>query len=131
MHGSPNRLTDQPPSRLTEQPIGDSAVPRLALAEWAHFSKTRAAFHLYVPAGMVDVARRLSEDNHIFVAEIWSFHTVGDQVRFTLVHRNREVPPAPPRVRTPPRPPAPAPRKKPAPKSAKPAKKAAAKKKRK
>jgi purine-nucleoside/S-methyl-5'-thioadenosine phosphorylase / adenosine deaminase len=36
VHGSPNRLTDQPPSRLTEQPIGDSAVPRLALTEWAH-----------------------------------------------------------------------------------------------
>ncbi len=120
---------------VIEVETGESVNHLEALAQWAHFSKTRAAFHLYVPAGMVDVARRLSEDNHIFVAEIWSFHTVGDQVRFTLVHRNREVPPAPPRVRTPPRPPAPAPRKKPAPRSAKPAKpvakKAAAKKKKK
>jgi hypothetical protein len=81
---------------------------------------------------MVDVARRLSEDSHIYVAEIWSFHMVGDQVRFTLVHRNREVAPVQPRVRTPPRPPAPAPRKKAAPRSVKPAaKKAAAKRKRK
>jgi hypothetical protein len=80
---------------------------------------------------MVDVARRLAEDNHVYVAEIWSFHTVGDQVRFTLVHRNREVPPAPPRVRTPSTTSA-APRKKTAPRSAKPAaKKAAAKRKRK
>ena len=117
---------------VIEVETGESVNHLEALAQWAHFSKTRAAFHLYVPAGMVDVARRLSEDNHIYVAEIWSFHTVGDQVRFTLVHRNREVPPAPPRVRTPPRPPAPAPRKKTAPRSAKPvAKKAAAKRKRK
>jgi hypothetical protein len=117
---------------VIEVETGESVNHLEALAQWAHFSKTRAAFHLYVPAGMVDVARRLSEDNHIFVAEIWSFHTVGDQVRFTLVHRNREVAPAPPRVRTPPRPPAPAPRKKPASRSAKPAaKKTAAKRKRK
>jgi len=40
------------------------------------------------------VARRLCEDNQIYVAEIWSYHIVGDQPRFTLVHRNRETPPA-------------------------------------
>ena len=45
------------------------------------------------PSGMVDVARRLCEDNQIQVSEIWSYHTVGDEVRFTLVHRSREVPP--------------------------------------
>ena len=45
-----------------------------------------------MPAGMVDVARRLSEDNRIFVAEIWSYHSVGDEIRFTLVHRSREMP---------------------------------------
>ncbi len=53
--------------------------------------KLRAAFHLYVPSGMVDVARRLCEDNQIHVDEIWSYHTVGDEVRFTLVHRSREA----------------------------------------
>jgi hypothetical protein len=42
---------------------------------------------------MVDVARRLCEDNHIHVAEIWSYHVVGDEPRFTLVHRSREAPP--------------------------------------
>jgi hypothetical protein len=39
---------------------------------------------------MVEVARRLTEDNQIHVAEIWSYHVVGDEPRFTLVHRNRE-----------------------------------------
>jgi hypothetical protein len=39
----------------------------------------------------VDVARRLCEDNQIHVSEIWSYFTVGEDVRFTLVHRSREV----------------------------------------
>jgi hypothetical protein len=86
---------------VVEVETGESVNHLEALAQWAHFSRTRAAFHLYVPGGMVEVARRLCEDNHIFVAEIWSYHTVGDQVRFTLVHRNREEPPAVARPRTP------------------------------
>src|SRR5437867_1924806 len=87
---------------VVEVETGESVNHLEALAQWAHFSKTREAFHLYVPAGMVDVARRLCEDNHIYVSEIWSYHTVGDQVRFTLVHRNREEPPSIARPRTPP-----------------------------
>ena len=86
---------------VVEVETGESVNHLEALAQWAHFARTRAQFHLYVPAGMVDVARRLCEDNHIFVAEIWSYHTVGDQVRFTLVHRNREEPPVIARPRTP------------------------------
>jgi hypothetical protein len=86
---------------VVEVETGESVNHLEALAQWAHFSKVRAAFHLYVPGGMVDVARRLCEDDHIYVSEIWSYHTVGDQVRFTLVHRNREAPPVMPRPRTP------------------------------
>jgi hypothetical protein len=58
-----------------------------ALAEWAHLGRARVPFHLYVPAGSVDIARRLAADNQVNVAEIWSYHTIGDQTRFTLVHR--------------------------------------------
>ena len=79
---------------VIEVETGESVNHLEALAQWAHLSKTRAAFHLYVPAGMVEVARRLSEDKHIHVAEIWSFHSVGDEIRFTLVHRSREAPPS-------------------------------------
>lgn len=82
---------------VIEVETGESVNHLEALAEWAHLSRTRAPFHLYVPAGMVDVARRLAEDNQIYVAEIWSFHTVGDQVRFTMVHRNKDAPPPAPR----------------------------------
>ena len=49
--------------------------------------QARAPFHLYVPAGSVEIARRLAAENQVNVAEIWSFHTLGDQTRFTLVHK--------------------------------------------
>ena len=50
---------------VVEVETGESVNHLEALAQWAHLSKLRAAFHLYVPAGMVDVARRLCEDNQI------------------------------------------------------------------
>lgn len=59
-----------------------------AMAQWAHLGRARAPFHLYVPAGSVDIARRLASENQVNVAEIWSFHTIGDQTRFTMVHRS-------------------------------------------
>jgi hypothetical protein len=58
-----------------------------AMAQWAHLGRARVPFHLYVPAGSVDIARRLAAENGVNVAEIWSYHTIGDQTRFTLVHR--------------------------------------------
>src|SRR3954464_9889481 len=75
---------------IVEIETGESVNHLEALAQWAHYGRIRAAFHLYIPAAMVDVARRLTEDNQIHVAEIWSYHVVGDEPRFTLVHRNRE-----------------------------------------
>ena len=62
-----------------------------AMAQWAHLGRARAPFHLYVPAGCVDIARRLAAENGVNVAEIWSFHTIGDQTRFTMVHRAPET----------------------------------------
>ncbi len=58
-----------------------------AMAQWAHLGRARAPFHLYVPSNCVDIARRLASENHVNVAELWSFHTIGDQTRFTLVHK--------------------------------------------
>jgi hypothetical protein len=88
---------------VVEVETGESVNHLEALAEWAHFARTRAPFHLYVPAGMVDVARRLAEDSNIYVAEIWSFHAVGDQMRFTMVYRNKETPPPVPKPAAAPR----------------------------
>jgi hypothetical protein len=58
-----------------------------ALAQWANFGRSRIPFHLYVPAGAVEMARRLCADHQVTVAEIWSYHAIGDQLRFALVHR--------------------------------------------
>jgi hypothetical protein len=58
-----------------------------AMAQWAHLGRARAPFHLYVPSNCIDIARRLAAENHVNVAELWSFHTIGDQTRFTLVHK--------------------------------------------
>jgi hypothetical protein len=77
---------------IVEVETGESVNHLEALAQWANFAKLRAPFHLYVPSGMMDVARRLCEDNQILVNEFWSYHTIGDEVRFTLVHRTREAP---------------------------------------
>lgn len=116
---------------VVEIETGESVNHLEALAQWAHFGKLRVPFYLYVPAGMVDVARRLCEDNQIYVSEIWSYHTVGDQVRFTLVHRSKEEPPSPPKKASAPAPkPLPKPTPTPTPKpTTKPTPKAAPKKK--
>jgi hypothetical protein len=89
---------------VIEVETGESVNHLEALAQWGPYSRLRTAFHLYVPAGMVDVARRLCEENQIHVNEIWSYHGIGDQVRFTMIHRSREAAPQPARPRPEPRP---------------------------
>lgn len=61
-----------------------------ARSQWAHLGRARAPFHLYVPLGSVDIARRLATENQVNVTELWSFHTIGDQTHFRLVHRAPE-----------------------------------------
>ena len=115
-----------------------------ARSQWAHLGRARAPFHLYVPLGSIDIARRLAAENQVHVTELWSFHTIGDQTHFRLVHRtpddtrrsseprgivtsNRPEPPKPVAPPPPPRPvkavtpPPPVPAKKPAAAAHKPA----------
>src|SRR5262252_3682358 len=84
---------------IIEVETGESVNHLEAMAQWAHFGRARAPFHLYVPAAAVDIARRLCTENDVAATEIWSYHTLGDQTRFTLVHRNAQkpTPPAPPK----------------------------------
>lgn len=58
-----------------------------AMAQWAHLGRARVPFHLYVPASCVEMARRLASENQVQITELWSYHTIGDQTRFTLVHK--------------------------------------------
>ncbi len=80
---------------IVEVETAESVNNLEAMAEWVPFGRLRTRFYLYVPTGSVEVARRLCTDHNVPVAEIWTYHNVGDQVRFTMVHRA----PAPPAAR--------------------------------
>ncbi len=58
-----------------------------ALAEWVPYGRLKFPFHLYVPAAMVDVAKRLCTDSHIPVAEIHTYHWIGDEMRFLPAYK--------------------------------------------
>lgn len=58
-----------------------------ALAQWVPFGRLKTPFHLYVPVAMVDVAKRICTDSHIPVAEIHTYHWIGDEMRFLPVYK--------------------------------------------
>jgi hypothetical protein len=58
-----------------------------AMSQWKTFASLNVQFHLYVPASGVDSARRLLADHQIETTEIWAYHAIGDQIRFTPVQR--------------------------------------------
>ena len=59
-----------------------------AMSQWKNFAQQKAPFHLYVPASSIDTARRMANDMQIPVAEIWAYSAIGDQMRFTMIHRS-------------------------------------------
>ena len=73
---------------IVEVETAESVNNLEAMSQWATFSKLRAPFHLYVPQSMIDPARRLCVDQQISVSEIWMYHMLDDQMRFTLVQRS-------------------------------------------
>ena len=87
---------------IVEVETGESVNHLEALAEWAQFARTRAAFTCTSPRVWSMSRGACVKKIRFTVNEIWSFHAMGDDVRFTLVHRVREATP-------PPRRPAPAP----------------------
>jgi hypothetical protein len=74
-----------------------------AMSQWVAFGKLKVEFHLYVPMSAVDSARRLCADLQILASEIWAYSALGDQIRFTAVHRTTPAAPEP-RARTMPEP---------------------------
>ena len=73
---------------VVEVETGESVNHLEALAEWAHLTKIRGAFYLYVPAGQADVARRLCEEKRIRYTEIWTYYAIGSQIRFSMAFRS-------------------------------------------
>ena len=72
---------------IVEVETNESVNQLEAMAEWVPYARVRAAFHLYVPAAAVDATKRLCAQRKIAVDEIWSYHAVGTQLRFTPVYR--------------------------------------------
>lgn len=77
---------------VIEVETGESINHLEAMSQWANYGRLNVPFHLYVPSNTIDVARRLSSDHQVLVAELWSYDNIGDQVRFTLVQRAPDAP---------------------------------------
>jgi hypothetical protein len=75
-----------------EVETGESVNAIEARAEWGVYSKLKVPLHLYVPPACVDAAKRLCAEYQIVVAELWTYTTQFDQVRFNMVHRDAEAP---------------------------------------
>lgn len=75
-----------------EVETGESVNAIEARAEWGVYSKLKVPLHLYVPPASVDAVRRICTEYQIVVAELWTYTTSFDQVRFTMVHRDAEAP---------------------------------------
>jgi hypothetical protein len=83
-----------PPKRLqsvVEVETGESVNNLEAMAQWAHMSRAKAAFQLYVPVGAIDQARRLCQEHEVALAELWSYYVFGEQIRFNLVQRDEAL----------------------------------------
>lgn len=63
---------------VIEIETGESTNNLEALAQWVHFGKAKAPFHLYVPVLAYDAARRFCELNQVTVAEIWTYRGLMD-----------------------------------------------------
>ena len=75
-----------------EVETGESVNAIEARAEWGVYSKLKVPLHLYVPPACVDAVKRICAEYQIAVAELWTYTTSFDQVRFTMVHRDASAP---------------------------------------
>ena len=75
-----------------EVETGESVNPIEARAEWGVYAKLKVPLHLYVPPACVDAVKRICAEYQIAVAELWTYTTSFDQVRFTMVHRDNSAP---------------------------------------
>jgi len=63
-----------------------------ARAEWGVFSQVPVPFVLYVPMSMLDTARRIIDEQHWLVSEIWTYLPGMDQLRFVQVFKHPQPP---------------------------------------
>jgi hypothetical protein len=75
---------------VIEVETGESVNPLEVMSQWAHFGRLKVPFHLYVPSPALDVARLLAEIHGVTLSDLWTYDNIGDQVRFTLIHKAPE-----------------------------------------
>ena len=75
-----------------EVETGESVNAIEARAEWGVSSKLKVPLHLYVPPSSVDAVKRICAEYQIMVAELWTYTSSFDQVRFNMVHRAPDAP---------------------------------------
>lgn len=94
----------QPPRRVVavvEVETAESINHLEAMAQWANFSRGKAAFHLYVPDAKLEITRHLCGEHQVKIGQLWSYLPLGegDEFRFTKVEENEPLPlPPPPRA---------------------------------
>jgi hypothetical protein len=96
--------TTDAPRRLAgvvEVETGESVNNLEAMAQWAHFAKSKAPFYLYIPASSLEIARHLCAEHQIVPAELWTFMPIGEQIRFALMQKTASAEPAPARSEKP------------------------------
>lgn len=89
-------LYSQEPTQHLEATVevetGESVHLLEARAEWGVFSQVPVPFILYVPATMLETARRLIDEQQWRVSEIWTYLPGMDQLRFLQVFRHPNPP---------------------------------------
>lgn len=73
---------------VVEVETGESVHHLEAMSQWAPFGRLKVPFHLYVPVASADIARRLASDLGAHVTELWTYHSIGDQIRLTCVQKS-------------------------------------------
>jgi hypothetical protein len=76
------------PTAVVEVETGESVNHLEAMSQWKTYAKSKIPLILFVPTNSLDTTRRLSTEHGIDVAELWSYHSIGEQVRFANVVRS-------------------------------------------
>ncbi len=92
--GKPNK-----PEIVVEVETGESVNHLEAMAEWARLARLKAAFHLYLPAGSMERARRLCTDYNIEVDEILDLPPRGGPDALHISVQGAASPPGDPESR--------------------------------
>ena len=74
------------PVAIVEIETGESVNNLESMHQWVPFSRTKVAFHLYVPVPGWETAKRLLQTYQARVTEIWTYRSVNDTFDLVQMH---------------------------------------------